>query len=183
MQFFCAQLEHTRDRVYFTNGCIACGKPRSLAELPAVGIVNFNFDNWRVAVKYSVANAWQYTLHAPQILLGQVVMPGPHPAPDLHSPKTCCKAPHASSAYLTAAEICDAAIWGLAALKAMIVTRYNEQLDCAAEKRARAERRARWRLSVYALLVLGDSCVLAPDVARQIVVFALPFGPLAPAAE
>ena len=174
MQFFCAQLEHTRDRVYFTNCCLVCGNARVPAELPAIGVVDFTYDDWRATVQSGTADAWGFTMCDPQPVIGQVVIPSRYTTIVTFGLPTCCNAWHMTSKDIEPAEICDAAIWCLAALEAMIVVRGGAELDCVAEQHARAERRARWRLSVYALLVLGDSCCVVPDVARQIVWLALP---------
>ena len=159
--------------VYFAYGCICCASsPSSHVTRPCETTILGPAAYATLALnklsyfrnKFVIADieTLEGTVHMPDgALLGLGDVP-------------CCPWLRPSSAEVPVAALSDFAVSRLAAVGASIRCLDCPALDCAAEHRARCAKRAAWRLAAYALLTLGDSCGVAPDVARQIVWMALP---------
>jgi len=156
---------------YVTSGCLRCGRLQGLTgavqlcHCPISELPRQTTYDIKAVMTESAFTIWnQHSQRAQPVWFPSIRF------------ERCCKENISSSYKFKPAEICDAAIWALAEIQANIQTR-DTMLDCAAEKQARCRPRAHWRRRVYSLLVFGDPCGAAPDVARQIVLWACPLGP------
>jgi len=184
LQFVCLQNEETRARVYFSNCCLGCSRPRQYGTLGNPGVHLLKNESWLLNARLCI-QFYDGPELIPSTTLRNLVFTPRRPTAASFGFAPCCAASAASlSSELDPVTICDAAIWGLAELAATIrVCGGSRDLDCAAEKQARLLRRGRWRAAVYLVLASDRGCGVAPDVARQIVLLALPHGPLLPTAE